>query len=442
MEVFFIVSDADRDAACWILRRIDWLFPGHEQQKRFLELYSQIILQEQEESIKAGAILNLSLALEDALERGITVALLEKWPQIADHLYQQSQDNVWSREMTENALRLQGCLLSLKYTEPVVTSSCTNLSRDFLRWTVSVRSALSEETVSWNCHEVAPAALIKLQVFSSRYAAVISFRSFSKVLSRTHETPAATDPLFLHAYLILYDMLNDDDEELRDLSAEIASRILSYSSIYPGKTVSLGCVPARENLLEFMVQNYHDDDAVALFRDGVRRVLGNEAFTPASGQGRAMVPFAERLSEYRKESTVLFEEERQNLFIDDVREADLWTNALKSQSASAIDPELVRQLLDWVSEGLEHLVSAASRNDEDDVLGWTSKQEVYTLGIQLLNAASLLLAKGDSLHIPELENGLDVADIKKKLGELLENGRKILLHPHWVARITAMGISQ
>lgn len=145
---FFDLSTGDSDAACWILERVRDVFPGYKQQKDFLSLYLLILLQEQEESVKAKAVFNLSEILQDALEQGLTVGFVDKWPRVSDHLYVQSQDQIWSCELTENVLRLQGSLLALKYRDTPVDSDSKELALDLRRWVVGLRSALSEETVS------------------------------------------------------------------------------------------------------------------------------------------------------------------------------------------------------------------------------------------------------------------------------------------------------
>lgn len=145
---FFDLSSSDSDAACWILERVRDVFPGYQQQNIFLSLYLLILLQEQEESVKSKAVLNLSEILQDALGKKLTVEFLDKWPRVSDHLYVQSQEQIWSRELTENVLRLQGSLLALKYRDGLVEAQSSEFALDVRRWAISLRSALSEETVS------------------------------------------------------------------------------------------------------------------------------------------------------------------------------------------------------------------------------------------------------------------------------------------------------
>jgi hypothetical protein len=144
---FFDLSTSDCDAACWILERVRVLFSGYERQKDFLSLYLLTLLQSfHEENIKANTALNLAEILEDALEKGLKVDFLDKWARVSDHLFLQSQESIWGRELTENVLRLQGSLLALKYTYAESTNEELE-SIDIRRWAVTLRSALSEETV-------------------------------------------------------------------------------------------------------------------------------------------------------------------------------------------------------------------------------------------------------------------------------------------------------
>lgn len=153
MGPFFDLSAYDSDAARWILERIRRVFPSYEGQKEFLSLYLLILLQSfHEENVKAQAALNLAEILEDALEKGVEVEFANKWARVSDHLSLQSEENIWSRELTENVLRLQGSLLTLKYSHAKSIDSTTEAiegldSLDLRRWAINLRSALSEETV-------------------------------------------------------------------------------------------------------------------------------------------------------------------------------------------------------------------------------------------------------------------------------------------------------
>ncbi|KAL1964941.1 hypothetical protein VTN77DRAFT_6294 [Rasamsonia byssochlamydoides] len=416
-KIFFDVSATDADAARWILRRMDTTFDGLETcQKQFLGLYLSTILGDHREDVKTAASLNLARILEDALEKGLTLDLPDQWPKLGEYIRSQSREQTWSREMVESVLRLQGCLVTMQCAVPISQlESSKDAVLDLRRWAVSLRFALSEETV-----------------FTTRYAAVMSLKTFGRVL-RKPGGRAETSPVFLEIYLILYDMLNDDDEELRDLAATVASWILSYSSVSPDKAVVLGALPASDRLADFLVSNYATSPF--LFRETLERLLGEDAQRWNSRSKKGLVPVSTRLSEYRKESTVLFEEERQNLFIDDVREIDVWTRVLLRLEADSYDQGLVRRLFQWVSEGLGYLIDITSSGDQDGLLGWTSKREVYTLGVQVFSTAALFVKRELAVepHLPNIK-----ATILEKLGLLLEKGRAVSLHPQWLMRIESV----
>ncbi|KAH8690204.1 HEAT repeat protein [Talaromyces proteolyticus] len=408
---FFDLSTADSDAAGWVLERIRDVFPGYKGQKDFLSLYLLILLQDQEETVKAKAALNLAETLEDALEKGLSVDFLDKWARVSDYLSVQSQDQVWSRELTENVLRLQGAMLALKYADESFDTESQEPSLGLRRWAVGLRSALSEETV-----------------FSSRLAAIHSLKTFSRII-RKPDQPPSTDAAFLELYLILYDMLNDDDDELRDFSAPIASWILSYSSVFPDKTVALGSIPASESLAEFISSNYNKQKS--LFRHIIKRMM-NKSAVPQRGKLQ-FTSFETLFNDYRKESTVLFEEEKQNLFIDDVREIDIWSSALIRLEKSAFDEDIIDNLFAWASEGLACLERCLISGDQDGDLGWTAKPEIYSLGILLFSITSFLIATNPKTS-GKTDEGSS-ASLSEALTALYTKGQSMALHPHWLSRI-------
>jgi hypothetical protein len=262
---------------------------------------------------------------------------------------------------------------------------------------------------------------------------VISMKTFSRVIRKPGGC-AETSSVFLEIYLILYDMLNDDDEELRDIAAAVASWILSYSSVSPEKAVVLGALPASDLLADFLASNY--STSPFLFRETVERLLSEDTQRWNSRSKKELVPLSTRLSEYRKESTVLFEVERQNLFIDDVREIDVWSTVLLRLEQGSYDQGLVKCLYKWVSEGLGHLVDITAAGDTDDLLGWTSKPEVYTLGVQIFGIAALFVSGDLSAMESYLPNAKGT--IVDKLGLLLEKGQTVYLHPGWLSRLECL----
>lgn len=134
---------------------------------------------------------------------------------------------------------------------------------------------------------------------------------------------------------------------------------------------------------------------------------------------------------------MLFVEEKQNLFIDDVCEIDCWSKALTLLAeTSFVEVTLLRDIAEWVSEGLTYLYQiSADETGQDGPLGWTSKEETFTLGIRVISLAAVLASSrfparsllGDSYQ----------HTLKEKLGMVLIAGTSASLNVEWLSRIQA-----
>lgn len=266
---------------------------------------------------------------------------------------------------------------------------------------------------------------------------MVSVQSFSKALRPSGDSPR-TDAALLDVYLILYDMLNDDDEELRDIAASTASWVLSYSSVSLTSTLALGPLNASELLATFITDHYSDS---VYFAPRVMRYLtGQETRISGSDNQSSLVPMSVLMAQHRQESTVLFVEEKQNLFIDEVREVDVWSRVLLQLKRNAYPETLIRQISSWVSEALDHLLSLVSEESgSDGLLGWTSKPESFALGVRVISIATSLASPGFS--VPEALD-VDQATLRKQIQNLLAAGDKASLHDNWLSRMRVAVDSQ
>lgn len=227
-------------------------------------------------------------------------------------------------------------------------------------------------------------------------------------------------------------MLNDDDEELRDIAASASSWILSYSSVSLSKAVALSPLNAANLLAEFVARNY--PDSRPLFHKIALYSTGQEPRISGSIDRTMLTPVSHSISELRKESTVLFVEEKQNLFIDEVREVHLWPRKLLCLDEAAFDEDTVKSLFTWASGGLEYLVHATADDDagKDGLLGWASKPEIFALGMRVINIAAVLVSSQfpGSKCLGEDCRGV----VEGQLRSLLESGEKACLHQDWITR--------
>ncbi|KAL0930859.1 HEAT repeat protein [Colletotrichum truncatum] len=228
--------------------------------------------------------------------------------------------------------------------------------------------------------------------FDTRIAAVASLASFFSVASQ-RDNPDA-DASLLPALVALYDALNDDDYEVRDLAAVSAKHIFSQS---------LASMDAASRLLTYISTKYRSAPAFhALLLSRLTGQARADAWTAAEAQ----------LTESLRFDDSLFAVEEQNLFIDEVRESYRWT-AVFERSTDA-DGEKLAQ---WTSDGLDALLKLAREVHTDDgPLGWTSKPDVYAVCARIVLCATALAKTSAG------------SEVTKKLAELRSVGEGGRLH--------------
>lgn len=413
-EFYHGVALFDADAATWITEQLEGFHHRVQYRKPLADLYSSILLGDHPVNAKTAAASNLASVLEEPLspQQGSGHKLDLPFDELTRSFRPETDIQAWNRHATDAALRLQGCLLAVKVSanegQPLSV-----FQSDIQSWIVKLRSALSEETE-----------------FTTRYAAVASLHSFSRGL-RSVGNPPRTEPHLLDIYLVLYDMLNDDDEELRDIAASTASWVLSYSSVSPNAAVALGPLNSSALLVSFIIEHY--SGSAQLAKRVVRYLTGQEPRISGSDNNTRLAAVSDLVAEYSQESTILFVEEKQNLFIDEVREVDIWIQALARLKRDAYPKDLVQQVSSWVSRGLEYLMEYLGQNTgRDGLLGWISKPESFALCVRLISLSSGFASS--SFGAPnDLAVGPEV--LRKQLETLLDTGRSAAMHNELLSRI-------
>lgn len=222
------------------------------------------------------------------------------------------------------------------------------------------------------------------KVFDMRFAAVQSLYYFFTALPPS--SPVTTSLSSLPALLALYDALNDDDTEIRELAALAATPIIgtSIASIEAATQLLsfLGATfGAESEMIEHIAERITGCTALELPLvplQGVERVIGAN-WAPASTQLRDALPT----------DLSLFVVEKQNLFLDEVRETYRWADIMCQLSLPADNPVAVK-LYVWAQEGLEALIQAMEEKGEDGPLGWTSKPLVFAVCTRILVGAAVV----------------------------------------------------
>ena len=295
------------------------------------------------------------------------------------------------------------------------------------KWCLMLRLAINERNVRTQdiLTVLIASVLTEEKGFPNRFAAVQSLHSFVAALQEGWNE-LRNSSLLLKPHLLLYDALNDDDCDIRDLAARTTATILSKTpdGVQQQPLVPLAASASLSNHLAV-----EHSRSASLCNDALSRLTGACPSRRHHATSLELRPVSEMLTEARIEDTSLFVEEKQNLFVDQVREARIWACVLKQISASAVHDSVRAAFESWVMSGLAHLAEIVG-HEVDGPLGWTSKPDAFTLGMRVIHSAEVLLdwvGKGVA--------GTDERQVRDALQSVVEHGWEASLHELWLAKI-------
>lgn len=211
----------------------------------------------------------------------------------------------------------------------------------------------------------------------------------------------------------MYRLTNDDDEDVRNVAARTACSIIQAAS-QDNAALDLLPIPAGAKLVEIMTQRFNTSTDLAMVAMSALFSRGISATTI--------------LADANRQDTALFIQEKQNLFIDEAREARLWSHVLVNMSSKAVTQEAAQEMARWTMEGLDTLLTTLEAN-ADGPLGWKRRPEIFVLGLKIIYAAEVLLVLRGRLRKLKGVNG---SEIRKKLMALLKQGQEKEMHPLWL----------
>lgn len=219
--------------------------------------------------------------------------------------------------------------------------------------------------------------IIDTNPFDTRFAAVQSLGAFRYIWTASSKS-RITGPLLLALSFALYDMLNDDDDEIRDAAARTTGTLLCAQ----GQPDLADTVPilTSHRLATYLTTTF--PTSPALIKEALRRVTNTPAPTPLFS-----VPFTQAFHEARQEDNALFAREKQNLYLDTTLAAIYWSHILSSLSVSR---SVSAHLAGWVVSAL-HTLTHTAHTERDGPLGWATKDDVFTLVMRVLYAAEVVL---------------------------------------------------
>ncbi|KAF2996069.1 hypothetical protein E8E13_004007 [Curvularia kusanoi] len=261
--------------------------------------------------------------------------------------------------------------------------------------------------------------IIDANPFDTRFAAAQSICALHHLW--TARTPtSAHSPHVLGLGLVLYDMLQDDDDEIRDLAALATSTFISATR----EQATAPTVPilATQSLLNHLVSLFPTSASLAIH--ALTRLTAGE-----SPKTLFSTPFATLLAEATKPQTALFAQEKQNLFKDDALDALAWSRVLSTPSLlSSLNTTTLESAAQWTSAALTALTTKYA-DETDGALGWASRLEALTWLVRVVCLADVVLqtgAKGKT----EVKLGLAKLVAKMREGEghgvVIERAEKVL----------------
>ncbi|KAJ4298165.1 hypothetical protein N0V90_006064 [Kalmusia sp. IMI 367209] len=307
---------------------------------------------------------------------------------------------------------------------PSNAQSALHLLGLFLDWTYNKYPAHRRTTLQRIARyiRVLRMTILDTNPFDARFAAVNSICALKHIWTMSASSKT-TAPLLLGLSLVLYDLLNDDDDEIRDVAALATTSLLqahSTSSITPSVPML-----TSHRLAAFLVQHFSTSSALA--KEALRRLTDTPVRAPLFS-----TPFAQSFALARKEDTTLFATEKQNLYMDPTLDAIFWSRVLGSLPVSSISETLRRSLVAWVEEALGALTETA-KTERDGALGWASKSEVFTLGMRVVCAADVVLKWEGQAGV-----SAEGRRVRTLLAEFKEVGTRSGAHGLWMGKVDSV----
>lgn len=217
-----------------------------------------------------------------------------------------------------------------------------------------------------------------------------------------------------------YDFTNDDDEEVRSFASEALSYFIPTNlSITQGRFCPLAL---RRQLVDLLVKDFSASADFHVF--GLARILQPDLrFESKQSFFTQLSSAKEQLEKAADIHYDLFEEEKQNLYIDELGEIDLWYSAMSKVHGDYLEENIFECLIRWALDGLEQLRAHLGLFKEANPYGSGWRLDVLIVYIRILRVANLLL-----VWTEDGEDGI-VSQIRDQSTELRASIQPFCLHP-------------
>lgn len=222
--------------------------------------------------------------------------------------------------------------------------------------------------------------------FPTRLNAVHSLRNLAQIIFQTAEDPITNIGHILQAGTILVDALNDDDEEIRELASITEADIGRHLRV---DSAVLAPLAATRRTVHNLTQTI--GQGVLFQLAALSRITAREPNLHSSDISDTPTLIDERFKIAAQFSDDLFEEEKQNLFVDDVRDIHMWANALLNLQPLAVEDGVKEKALSWSIHGLVRAKVLFQHESDAGPLSLAWKPDVVVLMTRIVACAELAL---------------------------------------------------
>ncbi len=405
------------DAAQFILEHVEGLpfTPG------LVDLLSRLIMATHAADVRTLAMMRLVSCLESRSDELFDAHAASLYPTV-------DSSRSCDRNSWDASLRLEACLIRNQL------SRCSG----------SVPSQLMSRLRAW-AYRIKVTGKDHLEAPTRFSAAAAMSRCGPPVMLRLGEIRMKdADELMINMLLVIYDQLNDDDEEIRKLAEYTAYEILQALGQVLGLSIPVCALAAREALLDHLVDHFSSEPELPKL--AMARLVDESGRDILELRPSCRSVFKEgvsdKLSQIRANTNDLFAEEKQNLYIDDLDEVDKWINVLRRCKPSHLDSDWQSAATVWCERGLDALISLLSigtdtkgvpNGDQDCLhpLGPTYHPAVLVLFLRVVELAKIVTIlearsnDGSFLQLSETDN---VRNLGQKLTELRDTASKVGVH--------------
>jgi Putative death-receptor fusion protein (DUF2428) len=229
-------------------------------------------------------------------------------------------------------------------------------------------------------------------------AAVAMEHCGPKIVLRANKTKiSGWEEFTIHVLSLVYDQLNDDDEDVREVAQRTALMIIHEQRRGLRSSLSLCALGARELILDLLVKQFRT--CSALSKLALQRIVGSKFIGLQEPDAALHSSFSDgvsdRLDNIQTSMNDLFAEEKQNLYIDEVNEVNKWSNVLDCCDLQSLEVKWRVAASKWCSEGLGALVSLLQTNRQADckaMMKLHPMHSTYNADILLLFTRAVKLA--------------------------------------------------